>query len=79
MCECTVSFSTPIEIRDFVTLATRQTFPIHVEHGGLKTSATSIMSLFCMGLNRPLRVLSAASEDDAALFLAALAPYRIAL
>ena len=33
MCECTVSFSTPIEIRDFVTLATRQTFPIHVEHG----------------------------------------------
>lgn len=79
MCECTISFSTPMEIRDFVTLATRQTFPIHVEHGGLKTSATSIMSLFCMGLNRPLRVLSAASEDDAAYFLAALAPYRTAV
>ena len=79
MCDCTVSFSTPIEIRDFVTLATRQTVPIHVEHGGLQTSATSIMSLFCMGLNRPLRVLSAASEDDAAHFLAALAPYRTAV
>ena len=79
MCECTISFSTPMEIRDFVTLATRQTFPIHVENGGLKTSATSIMSLFCMGLNRPLRVLSAASEDDAAYFLAALAPYRTAV
>ena len=79
MCECTISFSTPMEICDFVTLATRQTFPIHVEHGGLKTSATSIMSLFCMGLNRPLRVLSAASEDDAAYFLAALAPYRTAV
>ena len=79
MCECTVSFTTPIEIRDFVTLATRQTFPIHVEHGGLQTSATSIMSLFCMGLNRPLRVLSAASEDDPAHFLAALAPYRTAV
>lgn len=37
------------------------------------------MSLFCMGLNRPLRVLSAASEDDAAHFLAALAPYRTAV
>ena len=79
MCECVVKFSDPMEIRDFVTLATRQAFPIRVEHGGLTTSATSIMSLFCMGLNRPLRVLSAASEDDAAHFLAALAPYRTAV
>ena len=78
MCECIVRFSDPMEIRDFVTLATRQDFPIRVEHGGLTTCATSIMSLFCMGLNRPLRVLSAASEDDAAHFLEALAPYRVA-
>lgn len=78
MCECVVKFSDPMEIRDFVKLATRQAFPILVEHGGLTTSATSIMSLFCMGLNRPLRVLSAASEDDAAHFLEALAPYLVA-
>ena len=43
MCECVVKFSDPMEIRDFVTLATRQAFPIRVEHGGLTTSATSIM------------------------------------
>ena len=78
MCECVVKFSDPMEIRDFVTLATRQAFPIRVEHGGLTTSATSIMSLFCRGLNRPLRVFSTASGDDAARFLEALAPYLVA-
>lgn len=36
------------------------------------------MSLFCMGLNRPLRVFSTASGDDAARFLEALAPYLVA-
>lgn len=46
MCECVVKFSDPIEIRDFVTLATRQAFPIRVV---VKGAVTGILyTLLCV-------------------------------
>lgn len=70
--ECYVLFQSVSDIRDFVSLATKQRFEIRVEQGNLSTSATSIMSVFCMGLNRPVRVLIADAQADTAAFFRAL-------
>jgi len=78
MRECFVSFASAHEVMDFVSIATKQLFPIHVEWGNLKTSATSIMSIFSMGLNRPLRVLVGDAGEGAALFLSQVEPYLVA-
>ena len=78
MRECFVSFSSASEVMAFVSIATKQFFPIHVERGDLRTSATSIMSIFSMGLNRPLRVVIPDSEVDAAHFFSLVQPYLVA-
>ena len=77
MHECFVSFSSASEVMAFVSIATKQFFPIHVEQGDLTTSATSIMSIFSMGLNRPLRVLVADAAEGAARFLSQVQPYLV--
>jgi len=77
MHECFVSFSSASEVMAFVSIATKQFFPIHVEQGDLTTSATSIMSIFSMGLNRPLRVLVADAGEGAARFLSQVQPYLV--
>ena len=73
MGECFVSFSSVKDVHAFVTLATRQIFPLHVEDGQMHTDGKSIMSLCCMGLNRPLRVRYPLEEQgflrDVAAFL----------
>ena len=56
MREYYVAFASAAEVHEFVAIATRQFFPIHVERENHRTDAKSIMSLFSMGLNRPLRV-----------------------
>ena len=75
MAECFVSFASVKDVHDFVSIATRQFFPLHVENGQMHTDGKSIMSLFCMGLNRPIRVLYPVEEQE---FLQALRPYLVA-
>lgn len=72
MQECYVLFQNVSDIRDFVALATKQRFEIRVEQGNLRSSATSIMSIFSMGLNRPVHVLVADDKADAATFFQAV-------
>ncbi len=78
MREVYVSFASAVEIHEFVSIATRQFFPVHVERGNLRFDAKSIMSLFSMGLHRPLRVVIADAEADATSFLSDLRPYLVA-
>ena len=78
MREYYVSFASATEVHEFVSIATRQFFPIHVEREGLCANAKSIMSLFSMGLNRPLRLVISAAEADADPFLSAVHPYLVA-
>ena len=78
MREYYVSFASAKEVHEFVSIATRQFFSIHVERENLRTDAKSIMSLFSMGLNRPLRVVISDAEADATPFLSAVRPYLVA-
>ena len=78
MRECFVCFASAKDVMDFVSIATKHFFPIHVERGNLKTSATSIMSIFSMGLNRPLRVLVSDTGEGAMHFLSQVQPYLVA-
>ena len=77
MREYYVSFASAREVHEFVTIATKQFFSIHVERENLRTDAKSIMGLFSMGLNRPLRVMISA-DADASHFLSAVQPYLVA-
>lgn len=77
MRECYVSFASALEVHEFVSIATKQHFPIQVERGNLLTSAKSIMSLCSMGFNRPLHVLFPAAADSAD-FLSAVRPFVVA-
>jgi len=77
MRECYVSFSSAIEVHDFVSIATKQFFPIRMEQGNLQTDAKSIMSLCSMGFNRPIHMLFP-DTADAGEFLAAVKPYMVA-
>jgi len=78
MRECFVSFSSASEVMEFVSIATRQYFPIQVEQESLSTSATSIMSILSMGFHRPLRVVIRDAEADTSLFFSQVAPYLVA-
>ena len=53
-----ISFATASQIRDFVTLATRQPCPVRIQRDGYDTIATSIMGIFGMGLHTLLRVVA---------------------
>lgn len=77
MRECYVSFASALEVYEFVTIATKQRFPIQVERDNLKTNAKSIMSLCSMGFNRPLHV-TLPENPDAEGFLAAVKAYLVA-
>ena len=77
MRECYVSFASALEVHDFVSIATRQYFPIRVERDNLSTDAKSIMSLCSMGFNRPLHVLIPESADAFA-FISEVSAYVVA-
>lgn len=76
MRECYVSFASALEVHDFVSIATKQYFPIQVERDNLRTDAKSIMSLCSMGFNRPLHVMIPESADADAFFTA-VEPYTV--
>ena len=77
MRECYVSFASALEVHEFVSIATKQQFPIQVERDNLMTNAKSIMSLCSMGFNRPLHVLFPAAADASA-FLTEVSPFVVA-
>ena len=78
MRECYVRFTSADDVKNFVSIATKQYFPIHIERGDLKTSATAIMSIFSMGLNCPLRVVLSDAGERAEAFLSQVQPYLVA-
>ena len=78
MRECFVSFASAADVQEFVAIATRQGYPIHVERDGMRTSAKSIMSVFSMGLHRPLRVVIGDAKADSSCFFSAVQPYLVA-
>ena len=78
MPECFVQFQTVEDVREFVSLATRFLHPVQVTRGNYSVSATSIMGLFSMGLNRPLRVTVLDRDADPSGFFSDLGPFRVA-
>lgn len=70
MRDCYVSFTSATDVREFVEIAMKQYFPIHAEQDGLQTDAKSIMSLFSMGLNRPIHVVVGETDADTSSFFA---------
>lgn len=56
MREFTVIFHSVKEIGEFVSIANRQTFSVQLLYGTTVLDAGSILSLCCLGLNRPLTV-----------------------
>lgn len=78
MQEFFISFSSASEVHDFVNIATKQYFPIQVERENQSTDAKSIMSLFSMGLNRPLRLLIPDAGAETEGFLSAVQAYLMA-
>ncbi len=78
MQEFFISFSSASEVHDFVNIATKQFFPIQVERENQSTDAKSIMSLFSMGLNRPLRLLIPDIGAETEGFLSAVQAYLMA-
>lgn len=75
MQECYVLFESVSQIRDFVSIATKQKFEIRLEQDNMSTSATSIMSIFSMGLHRPIRVVVPNAQVDTAPFFQAVQSY----
>jgi len=78
MSECYVRFTSAHDVMEFVSIATKQYFPIQVEYGDLKTSATSIMSIFSIGFHCPVRVVLPAAGEHAEAFFSQVQPYLVA-
>ena len=78
MRECFVSFASAADVQAFVAIATKQFFSIQVERGNMLTSGKSILGLFSMGMNCPLRVVIQDPEADVSPFMTALQPYLVA-
>ncbi len=77
MHDCYVSFASAADVKEFVEIAMKQYFPVHAEQDGLKTDAKSIMSLFSMGLNRPIHVVVGETDADTTNFLSQMAPFLV--
>ena len=76
MREFTVMFRSVQEISDFVSLTNRQSFAVQLLYHGIVLDANSILSISCLGLNKPVCVRL---RDDAQseAFCAAIRPYLI--
>lgn len=75
MHECYITFASPKDVHEFVSITTQQFYSVHVDNGEIYADGKSIMSLFCMGLNRRLHVLY---PSDAPGFLQAVESYLVA-
>ena len=63
MREFTVMFRSVKEIGEFVSIANRQSFSVQLLYGSTVLDASSILSLCCLGLNRPLTVCVPAARS----------------
>ena len=70
MSDCFVAFSSALEVRDFVSIASRQYFPIAVESDNMQADAKSIMSICALGFDRPLHVRIPETADGTEFFSA---------
>ena len=77
MREFTVMFRSVKEIGEFVSIANRQSFSVQLLSGTAVLDASSILSLCCLGLNRPLtvRVCDGAQSEH---FCREIQPYVVA-
>ncbi len=64
MREFSVIFRSVKEIGEFVSIANRQSFSVQLLYGSTVLDAGSILSLCCLGLNRPLTVRVCAGEQS---------------
>ena len=64
MREFSVIFRSVKEIGEFVSIANRQPFSVQLLYGSTVLDAGSILSLCCLGLNRPLTVRVCAGEQS---------------
>ena len=74
--EFTVMFRSVKEIGEFVSIANRQSFSVQLLYGSTVLDASSILSLCCLGLNRPLtvRVCGGEQSED---FCRVIQPYLV--
>lgn len=76
MQEFTVMFRSVKEIGEFVSIANRQSFSVQLLYGSSVLDASSILSLCCLGLNRPLTVrISADARSEG--FCHDIRPYMV--
>ena len=64
MREFTVIFHSVKEIGEFVSIANHQPFSVQLLYGTTVLDASSILSLCCLGLNRPLTVRVCGGEQS---------------
>ena len=64
MREFTVIFRSVKEIGEFVSIANHQSFSVQLLYGSTVLDASSILSLCCLGLNRPLTVRVCGGEQS---------------
>lgn len=74
MREFTVMFRTVKEIGEFVSIANHQPFSVQLLCGTAVLDASSILSLCCLGLNRPLTV-RVCGEEQSEHFCREIQPY----
>ncbi len=77
MREFQVKLSSFDEVRQFVSLTTRQSYPIHVAVGDDLTNAKSLIGFFTMDLSKPVSVRIEDDQADITPFLTAIAPFRV--
>ena len=73
----TVRFTSVRDIREFVGLATLQSFPVHVaDSGGSTADAKCFMEMFTVDFTHPLQVVID-DESDAAAFARSAARFLV--
>lgn len=57
------------DVEEFVRIATSQPFPVTLDDGTQRVNGKSFMEMFCLVLNRPLRVTVRCTESQIQDFL----------
>ena len=65
------------EVRDFVSIATSRSFPIHVFSGQHKVSAISFMEMFCLNLREPITAKFQCSDEEYDAFCADISRFLV--
>ena len=57
------------DVLDFVSIATKRSFPIMVGNEKHRVNGKSFMEMFCLNFRLPLTVITECSEEDFSLLL----------